>query len=257
MRFHKVFYQFIVVPFLKLQYFHALIISRWLYSFNSKTFSVTNQSVMIFSPHQDDETLGCGGLICLKSQLNVSVKVVFITDGQKSHENTPWIKPPANLIQVRKQEAINALNILGVKASNVEFLDLIDGTLSSLTNEQRLDAVSKISKLMQRCQPKEVYVPHRHDNHPDHESTYKLVQAAINLSEMQVELWQYPIWIFWESPMFFKTKLQDLAGAYLLSIDSVVSQKEQALTQYKSQHPILPPRFIKSRFVPYEIYFKP
>lgn len=256
MRFNKAFYQFIVVPFLKLQYFHALIISRWLYSFNSKVFTVTNKSVMIFSPHQDDETLGCGGLICLKSKLNVPVKVVFITDGQKSHESTPWIKAPVNLIQVRKQEAISALNVLGVKASNVKFLDFIDGTLNSLTNEQTLGAVHKITELIQIYQPGEIYVPHRHDNHPDHEFTYKLVQAAIELSKIQVELWQYPIWIFWESPIFFKTKLQDLAGAYQLAINSVINKKEQALAQYESQHPILPPQFMKSTLTPYEIYFK-
>ena len=37
--------------------------------------------VLVVAPHQDDETLGCGGLIARKRYEGLPVHVVFITDG--------------------------------------------------------------------------------------------------------------------------------------------------------------------------------
>ncbi len=37
----------------------------------------------MFSPHQDDEAFGCGGMIALKSEQGIPVVVVFLTDGHQ------------------------------------------------------------------------------------------------------------------------------------------------------------------------------
>jgi LmbE family N-acetylglucosaminyl deacetylase len=41
--------------------------------------------VVVFSPHPDDETLGCGSTIIKKKRLGADVTIVFMTDGSKSH----------------------------------------------------------------------------------------------------------------------------------------------------------------------------
>lgn len=253
----KVFYQVGDIPIFNPLYIHAYIIHQWLLKFRSQPLSVNQKSAIIFSPHQDDETLGCGGLIAIKREMGIPIKVIFLTDGQKSHTATPWIKPPENLIQIRKQEATTALHILGVEVSDIHFFDLIDGTLNYLSNEQYQNTIKHLVELIQTFKPGEIYVPHRKDNHPDHECTYKFVKAAIEQSQIELDILQYPIWIFWLSPLFIKLRFSDLTGAYRLYINSVLEQKKRAITVYKSQAPILPPRFLKSFLLNHhEIFFK-
>ncbi|WP_334894600.1 PIG-L deacetylase family protein [Nostoc sp.] len=253
----KVFYRVGDIPIFNPLYIHAYMIHQWLLNFGSQPFSVNQKSAIIFSPHQDDETLGCGGLIALKREMGIPIKVIFLTDGQKSHTATPWIQPPDNLIQVRKQEATTALKVLGVEASNIHFFNLTDATLSHLTSEQYQNTIKSIVEVIRTFKPGEIYVPHRKDNHPDHECTYEFVKAAIKQLSLEVELLQYPIWIFWLSPLFFQLKVQYLSGAYRLPINSTLEKKKQAISVYQSQYPILPPRFIKSFLKKkYEIFFK-
>ncbi|MEH2161517.1 MAG: PIG-L family deacetylase [Nostoc sp.] len=255
----KVFYKVGDIPIFNPLYIHAYIIHQWLLIFRSQPLPVNQKSAIIFSPHQDDETLGCGGLIALKREMGVPIKVIFLTDGQKSHTATPWIQPPENLIQVRKQEATTALHILGLEVSDIHFFNLTDSTLSHLTSEQYENTIKSIVELIRTFKPGEIYVPHRKDNHPDHECTYQFIKTAIEQLQLslEVELLQYPIWIFWLSPLFFQLKLQYLSGAYRLPINSILEKKKQAISVYQSQYPILPPRFIKSFLEKkYEIFFK-
>ena len=57
-----------------------------------------DQSAVIFAPHQDDETLGCGGTIILKTQAAAQVTIVFLTDGSTSHRR---FISAAKLTQIR------------------------------------------------------------------------------------------------------------------------------------------------------------
>ncbi len=43
------------------------------------------RSALVFSPHPDDECLGCGGTIIRKKQAGSTVKIVHLTDGSRSH----------------------------------------------------------------------------------------------------------------------------------------------------------------------------
>jgi LmbE family N-acetylglucosaminyl deacetylase len=177
----------------------------------SKPLAVSHKSALIFSPHQDDETLGCGGAIALKRQMGVPVKVIFLTDGRYGIPHL--IDRPEQVIE-------------------------------------------KLVWLLQDFIPEEVYVPHHRDFHDDHEATYKLVQEAIALAGVKVDLWQYPIWLLWQNPLSFELKSKDIAGAYRLAINSVQAQKHQAIEAYKSQIPGLTRGFLKRFFSPQEIYFK-
>jgi N-acetylglucosamine malate deacetylase 1 len=237
----------------KLRSINADILYRWILYFKSRPLTVSQKSAMIFSPHQDDETLGCGGMIALKRSLGVPVEVVFLTDGRYGRPN--WITPET-IIDIRQQEAINALNILGIASSETHFLNQIDGSLQHLLNNQRQHIVAQLAQRLQSFMPEEVYVPHRKDINGDHEATYKLVQEAIAVSGIQVELLQYPIWMLWQNPLSFSLKLEDITDAYRLAIDSVKDRKKLAIETYCSQIPGLPSGFLKRFFLPYEIFFK-
>ena len=226
-----------------------LLISK----FKSQSLKASNKTAMVFAPHQDDETLGCGGTIALKRSQEVPVKVVFITDGRYGRPD--WIEAE-KIVQFRQQEAETALNILGVESSDTYFIGETDGTLSQLSDQQRQKLISRLSEILKSSRPQEVYVPHFQDGHPDHEATFDLVQAAIAHSGLQTELFQYPIWAFWYNPLASKLNRGDLTNAYRVSITPVREQKKQAIESYKSQLPSLPYGVLAPSLTSNEIFFK-
>ncbi|KYC43873.1 GlcNAc-PI de-N-acetylase [Scytonema hofmannii PCC 7110] len=238
----------------QLQDIHSSLIFRWLLYRGTEPAALSEKSALVFSPHQDDETFGCGGAIALKRECGIPVAVVFLTDGQGSHGSDSPIKH--EIVQIRKQEALKALDILGVDASKIHFLDKPDGTLPDLQPGQRSETVEQIVQLIKLYSPEEVYVPHRKDCHKDHEATYELVKEAIAKAGVKVELLQYPIWLFWRAPIFIMLKLQDMAAARCLSITSVQNKKSNAIASYCSQLEGLPSGFVKRFLSPYEIFFK-
>src|SRR5690554_4503385 len=68
--------------------------------------------ILVASPHPDDETLGCGGLIARCAQLNIPVTVLAMTNGEASHPgDANWQQ---KLALIRHQEQQNALRSLGL-----------------------------------------------------------------------------------------------------------------------------------------------
>jgi LmbE family N-acetylglucosaminyl deacetylase len=223
---------------------------------------LSQKSAMVFAPHQDDETLGCGGMIALKCDQNIPVSVVFLTDGKNSHPNHPLVKPN-DLKEIRQKEAINALTILGVDLKNIHFLDREDGNLSKLSQEKYQYILNCLVQLLLTFKPQEVYVTYRHDRNLDHEASYSFVKAAILESKLNVELFQYPIWSRWY-PWQFDFKSLELANSYRLPIKQILCKKKLALEAYPSQclpllpnsQSLLPPNFLRLFLSSYEIFFK-
>ncbi|AFY32525.1 PIG-L deacetylase family protein [Calothrix sp. PCC 7507] len=238
----------------RIQYTHSHIVNKWIINHRSEILGFSDKSAMVFSPHQDDETFGCGGMISLKREHGIPVIVVFLTDGSGCGGSQPLSEE--KIIEMREREAITALKILGVESSKIHFLQKPDGQLQNLTHEEREKTITQIVEVLKTYQPEEVYVPHRQDCHTDHQVTYELVKEAIKQAEITVDLLQYPIWLFWESLLFIQLKLPDLAAAYRLSISSVQDKKNRAIAAYGSQLECLPQRFVKLFFGSYEIFFK-
>jgi LmbE family N-acetylglucosaminyl deacetylase len=156
-------------------------------------------SAVVFAPHQDDETLGCGGTIILKREAGTPVTLVFMTDGSRSHRQ--FMKED-ELRQIRHDEALEAAKTLGLKASDVHFLNYVNGELSGF----REAAVREVLAILQRHRPSEVFVPYRNDGPPDHEATYRIVLEATGKAGLPLRLFEYPIW-FWNHWPWVSQKL--------------------------------------------------
>lgn len=97
---------------------------------------------MIFSPHPEDETLGCGGTILKAIQENKRVKVIFLTNGDAYTEAaSAWFKKkpeeltPGDYIALgeeRQKEVLSAIEKLGLKREDAIFLSYPDTRLLSL-----------------------------------------------------------------------------------------------------------------------------
>lgn len=153
---------------------------------------------LVVAPHQDDETLGCGGTIARKVHAGAKISVLFMTDGSGSHAH---LMPRHELSLLRRAEAIAACGLLGVPEDRIYFLDFRDGELSS----EATRAARSVAEVLERCRPAQVYVPHREDGLSDHNVTHDAVAAACRMSNLS-PLWvEYPIWLWdqwpWTNPL--------------------------------------------------------
>jgi N-acetylglucosamine malate deacetylase 1 len=237
----------------KMREIYSSFIYNWILHIQSKPLSENTKTAIVFAPHQDDETFGCGGIIALKKARKIPVKVVFLTDG--TGRRPEWIKAE-EMINIRQQEAIKALKYLGLESSSIDFLSYKDGSLAQLSSQKRKKIVSELAVLIQEFNPGEIYLPHHNDRHLEHEATYELVEEAISISGMEMELLQYPVWMLWQNPLYSNLKLKEISRSYRIPICSVQYQKNQAIASYHSQINTLPPGFLNRFFSPYEIFIK-
>lgn len=204
-------------------------------------------SAIVFAPHPDDEVLGCGGVIALKAQAGVRVKVVVMTDGRASH----WrLVGEEALVKMRRAEAEEAAAQLGLIPSNYVFLDFEDHHLS----QYRDAACDRVVEVMEKFKPDEVFIPHRRDGLADHVETNRIVHDAIKRLNGSVTLFEYPVWLWncwpWTKGSEYgadrkimrrvlKIALDVVSVAFLcntrVDIGKVLDRKRAALSAYRSQ----------------------
>jgi LmbE family N-acetylglucosaminyl deacetylase len=144
------------------------------------------QKILVIAPHPDDESIGCGGAICLHRRRGEPVRVVLLTSGERGVEGLD----PEAARAVREGEAAEALNVLGVR--DADFLRLPD--LGLADDLER--GACRLSEVLAAHRPGLVYLPHPAEAHPDHEATLPLVRAALaRLPGGELpELRAYEIW---------------------------------------------------------------
>ncbi len=173
--------------------------------------------VMIFVPHPDDETAGCGLLISRLVQNGCQVKVVLTTYGDGVGKADRLVhsltKPgPEHFLRqagTRRAESLKALRRLGVAGRDVIFLGYPDGgsiyLWSTHWNGDKpftspyskrnyvfypgsftpgspftgAAMVGDFEKALRRFRPTHVVYPHFYDSHPDHFVTNNFVKYAI------------------------------------------------------------------------------
>jgi len=183
---------------------------------------------IIFSPHPDDACLGCGGVISKKIKSGEKVIIVDVTDGRNSHLLTFGIgkdPTPRETAILRKNEEINAMNLLGVPKENIYFLDYEDGFLY----ENDDDARKKIFEIIKKIKPSEIYIPCLEDSIQDHVFTNIIVKESLKRLNLDVEVYEYFIQA---RPKFEKTYKKDIIK---IDISDEIDKKKTAIQFYKSQ----------------------
>jgi LmbE family N-acetylglucosaminyl deacetylase len=166
-----------------------------------------NGRVLVFAPHQDDETIGCGGTLALLRQRGCEIKVVFVTDGGGAGSL------PEGTVAVRKKEAIAALAVLGI--GDIVFLDEPDGHFRNTPEFER-----KIMAMLDRFQPDWLFMPSVLDYHRDHVAAGQAICACWRSWQGTARAFFYEIW----SP---------LPATWIVDISSVAELKRSALSRYE------------------------
>jgi LmbE family N-acetylglucosaminyl deacetylase len=151
------------------------------------------EPTVVFAPHPDDETLGCGGTIRKRIDSGGHVRVAFMTDGSASHARQFG---RAELRKLREHEALRATTELGLRERDVHFLGFPDGQL----RQHREAASARVRELVLQERPRAVYVPHRDDGPADHGSTTEVVLRAVRSTDLAVTVFEYPVWLWHSFP---------------------------------------------------------
>lgn len=226
----------------------ALQLSQSFLDKRVKEISTENlgRKTIVFSPHPDDETLGCGGTILKKNKIGAKTTICFMTNGERSH---PDLISEEKLKLIRVAEAKKAGCMLGVKETDMVFLDLPDSKLS-----ERISAGTKaVQKIILSEQPDEVFIPFK--NEPvinDHVATNRIVLNALKSVKKKPVINEYPIWLWYHFPWVNVPSVKVRAiGEYIrrsliaelnltnfrssVYVGDVINQKMAVLNSYESQ----------------------
>ncbi len=197
--------------------------------------------VLVVVPHPDDETLGAGGSIRKHIIGGDTVYVVFVTLGEKCYYAHGLGPIPFDFVaSLRREEALEAMRILGVPAGNIYFLGFPDMEVMYRIDE----LVGVFRRLIASLKPNIIYCPHIEDGHRDHRATCIALKQALSIMDLENVLVRYYM-IWGETP--------EGATACELSED-IVSVKRKALMAYSSQIKLLGEEFF-IRFASKHEYF--
>ncbi|WP_411826179.1 PIG-L family deacetylase [Luteolibacter sp. AS25] len=221
--------------------------------------------LMVVAPHPDDESLACGGLIALARESGREVRVVIVSDGSASHLNSRMY-PAAALAELRRGEALAALEILRVGEGETSFLELPDGKVPHDWDEGFEKAVARMAEVIEEVDPDTIFTPWRRDVHHDHIATTSIVTEARKRILHEIRVVEYPVWV-WEADSHDKAPTSGEMRAWRLDVRSVLGRKKAAIAAHASQMTDLisddPAGFVMNdtqlaRFTDgYEIFFEP
>lgn len=186
-----------------------------------------SKTVLVIAPHQDDETIGCGGTICKLINRGYEVNVVHVFLGTSG---VPGCSPRASN-KARHQEAQAAAKRGGYKIlDNLGFVDR-DRSKDNLLQ-------TCLIKLMRSIKPSIVFAPHAQESDYEHRLVSIATREAVWLAatEIFIELGAhletapralyYEVWKSIEQPMIISdvTDYQDIKR---LMLEDFLSQMMQ------------------------------
>ena len=132
------------------------------------------KKIIVFAPHPDDETLGCGGYLHKLKKEKVSINLVILT---KMKEEDGYSKNEIN----EKTKQINKM----LKLYNFDNFIQFDYSPSKLDNVDFNLLVKKISKILKNIKPDTLFLPHAEDIHTDHSISSRAILSASKLFRNQ------------------------------------------------------------------------
>ena len=137
------------------------------------------KNAMIVVAHADDAEYGCSGTVAMLTNLGIEVTYVICTDGSKGSSDPDMTS--AKLIELRKEEQLDAAKVLGLK--DVVFLNYPDSYL-----EPSLNLRHDIAQEIRRYKPNIVITTYPSRNfsthhgiggHPDHIAAGEATLSAV------------------------------------------------------------------------------
>jgi LmbE family N-acetylglucosaminyl deacetylase len=116
--------------------------------------NLTGKSILIFTPHPDDETFSMGGTLAMLSRNRNQIHIVIFTNDNKGSLDLEMTRE--RLARIRRAEEEKACNLLGIPKENIHWLGYDDGDLE-YANPQILRG--EVARFIKLYRPDVVFAP--------------------------------------------------------------------------------------------------
>ena len=165
------------------------------------------RSMVVLAPHQDDETIGCGGALALQVRAKQQAYVVLLQDGAGDSGDLGFSRQELNAL--RNEESRRAAAVIGMEAPR--FLNH-----ASLEAESA-QAAAELHQILRERHADAIFAPFFLDGHPDHRTTNSILADALQGIDWDIRILGYEVWGL-------------CVPNVLLVIDEVMEQKLQMLS---------------------------
>jgi len=203
---------------------------------NDRIENWTGKTVMIFTPHPDDDTFMCGGIMELLARKGNKVIVVIYTNDNKGSLDLEMTRE--KLAQIRRAEEEAACAVLGISKENLVWLGYEDGDLE-YADPQRLRG--EACRLIKKYRPDAIFTIDPGDQYEQWHKTDHRMAAFITKDAFIASEWHlyYPQHLLDEGLKPYRVPVAyyyyTVAPNYTVDITSIVEDKVKAATRHVSQ----------------------
>ncbi|HLW77136.1 MAG TPA: PIG-L family deacetylase [Bryobacteraceae bacterium] len=198
----------------------------------------TGKTILLFTPHPDDDTFCCAGTLALLQKQRNNIQIFIYTNDDKGSYDPAMTSE--RLATIRMKEEEDACKILGIPASNIHWLEYHDGMLEYANPRDLVEEVTKIIRtykpdIVMSIDPGSEYVRwHKTDHRMAANNTMDAIRAAEwhlyfpnQLLHDKLQPWKVPV------EAYFYVTPQD--ANYWVNIDSEIDRKLDASAAHVSQ----------------------
>lgn len=176
-------------------------------------------NILVFAPHNDDETLGAGGTIARYAAKGHKIYVCEVTSGTDTE-----------MVNRIKEEAYKAHKILGV--SDAIFLDF---PVVGLKDMDTAVLNAGIDRVVRQIKPEIAFIPHQGDMHIDHQEVAKAAMVALRPMENPQLRAIYAYETLSETEWNIPSCNNLFVPTHWIEIEAYLSKKLEAMKCYQTQ----------------------
>lgn len=189
-------------------------------------------TTLIAAPQPEDESLGCGGAIALLRSMGYRVHALFFTHGNLGIAGEPLVAESV-FRKIKEEEAVNALEKLGVAEESATFLHIRDRLVPEKGEPGFDEAVRLCINKLESFIPDTVLLPCRFHAYDDHYASWQIMQEAISQMPYRINTIEY---IVWKGAKGNQEIISTNAlKPWRLDIKTVMEQKIKAVAEHRTQ----------------------
>src|SRR5437588_4876903 len=205
---------------------------------NLQLEKLEGKTVLLFTPHPDDDTFCCAGTLALLAKRENDIHIVIYTNDDKGSYDADMTSE--RLARIRKAEEEEACRLIGIPKANIHWLQFHDGMLEYANPKDLVEEVTRIIRtyrpdVVMSIDPGSDYVRwHKTDHRMAANNTLDAIRAAewhLYFPNQRLhdglEPWKVPV------EAYFYVTAKD--ANYWVNIDSVVDLKLDAAVAHVSQ----------------------
>ncbi len=177
---------------------------------------MNEKTMLLFSPHPDDEVLGAGGTIARRAKLGWYIVDCIVTTDDN--------------YRTRRIEAFEANKELGI--AETLFMDFPDLCLDGIDHRIFTQGIRDI---IEKYRPCEVYAPHPGDLHTDHKALAAAIMVAIRPKYHYSPAFAYTYETLSETGIDYQNPQNVFSPNVYVDITDTIESKVRALLKHESQ----------------------